>query len=111
MTRALPTRAEVDRRFTWNSASVFPDTAAFDAAADTIIARLPDLGDFKGHLSTSSDTLADWLDTAEKLQRLMAKVTVYTSMEYSCDAGDQDAVARADRARSTSGRLSAAMSF
>ena len=111
MTRALPTRAEVDKRFTWNSASVFPDIAAFDAAIDTIIARLPDLGEFKGHLSSSPDTLADWFDTAEKLQRLMAKVTVYTSMEYSCDAGDEAATVHADRARSTASRLNAAMSF
>ncbi len=111
MTRNLPTRAEVDRRFTWNSASVFADTAAWDAAVDSILARLPDLGEFKGHLSSSPDTLADWFETAEKLQRLMAKVGVYTSMEYSCNVGDQGAAARADRARSTAAQLSAVMSF
>jgi len=111
MTRALPTRAEVDSRFTWNSTSVFDDPAAWDAAADTVIARLPDLGEFKGHLGTSSDTLADWFDTAEKLQRLMGKLMVYTSMEYSCNTADQGAAARADRARSTASQLSAAMSF
>jgi oligoendopeptidase F len=111
MTRNLPTRAEVDRRFTWNAASVFTDVAGWDAAVDTILARLADLGEFKGHLSSSPDTLADWFDTAEKLQRLMAKVMVYTSMEYSCNVADQGAAARADRARSTAGRLSAAMAF
>ena len=111
MTRNLPTRAEVDRRFTWNSASVFADAAAWDAAVDAILARLADLGEFKGHLSSSSDTLADWFDTAEKLQRLMAKVMVYSSMEYSCNVADQGAAARADRARSTAGQLSAAMAF
>jgi oligoendopeptidase F len=111
MTRILPTRAEVDRRFTWNAESVFADPAAWDAAADSIIARLPDLGEFKGHLSDSPDTLADWFDTAEKLQRLMAKLMVYTSMEYSCNVGDQGAASRADRARSTVAQLSAAMSF
>jgi oligoendopeptidase F len=111
MARNLPTRAEVDRRFTWNSTSVFADAAAWDAAVDTIIARLPDLGEFKGHLGSSPDTLADWFDTAEKLQRLMAKAMVYTSMEYSCNTGDQGAAARADRARSAASQLSAAMSF
>jgi oligoendopeptidase F len=101
----------MDRRFTWNSESVFPDTAAWDAAADTILARLPDLGEFRGHLADSPDTLADWFETAEKLQRLMAKLQVYTSMEYSCDVADQGAAARADRARSTSAQLGAALSF
>jgi len=101
----------MDRRFTWDSESVFPDPAAWDAAVATILARLPDLGEFKGHLGDSPDTLADWFETSEKLQRLMAKVQVYTSMEYSCDVGDQGAAARADRVRSASAQLSAAMSF
>ena len=111
MAKHLPSRNEVDRRFTWNSESVFPDPAAWDAAVATILNRLPDLGEFKGHLGDSPDTLADWFDTAEKLQRLMAKAQVYTSMEYSCDVGDQGAAARADRVRSASAQLSAAMSF
>jgi oligoendopeptidase F len=111
MAKHLPSRNEVDRRFTWNSESVFPDPAAWDAAADMILARLPDLGEFRGHLADSPDTLADWFETAEKLQRLMAKLQVYTSMEYSCDVGDQGAAARADRVRSTSAQLSAALSF
>ena len=111
MTKSLPSRQEVDRRFRWNSESVFPDPAAWDAAASTLLARLPDLGEFKGHLADGPDTLADWFDTAEKLQRLMGKLQVYTVMEYSCDVGDSDAAARADRVRSIGAQLSAAMSF
>src|SRR4051812_2180619 len=111
MANSLPSRPEVDRRFTWNSDSVFPDGAAWDAAANTIVARLPDLAEFKGHLGDSPETLADWFDTSEKLQRVMGKLQVYTFMEYSCDVGDQDAAARSDRARSVGAQLSAAMSF
>ena len=111
MAKHLPSRNEVDRRYTWNSESVFPDPAAWDAAVATIVARLPDLGEFKGHLGESPETLADWFDTSEKLRRLMAKVQVYTTMEYSCDAGDQDAAARADRVRTVGAQLGAAMAF
>ena len=111
MAKHLPSRQEADKRFTWNSESVFPDPAAWDAAVSSILARLPDLAEFRGHLGDSPDMLADWFDTAERLQRLMAKVQVYTNMEYSCDVGDQDAASRSDRARSTSARLGAAMSF
>ena len=111
MTTSLPSRHEVDRRHTWNGESVFPEPAAWDEAARTIVARLPDLGEFKGHLGDSPDTLADWFDTSEKLQRLMGKLQVYTSMEYSCDVGDQAAAARADRVRSVGAQLSAAMAF
>jgi oligoendopeptidase F len=101
----------VDRRYTWNRESVFPDLGAWGAAVDIIISRLPDLAEFQGHLGDSPDTLADWFDTSEKLQRLMGKINVYTTMDYSCNVGDQGAVARVDRARTTAAQLHAAMSF
>jgi len=109
--KPLQTRAEVDRRFTWDSEGVFPDHGAWEEAVQTILSRLPDLAEFKGHLGDSPDMLADWFDANERVHRLMAKVMVYSTMEYSCDVGDQEAAARADRARSTAARLGAAASF
>jgi oligoendopeptidase F len=108
---ALPNRAEVDKRFTWDDASVFPDEAGWEAAVETIVAKLPDLAEFRGHLAESPDALADWFDASDSAQRLMGKVTVYATMSYSVDAADQAAAARADRARTTHAQLGAAMSF
>jgi oligoendopeptidase F len=107
----LPDRSEVDERFTWDAESVFADEAAWEAAVETILARLPDLAEFKGHLGESPDMLADWFDAAESVQRLMGKVVVYTTMSYSVDSADQAAAARSDRARTTSAQLAGAMSF
>jgi oligoendopeptidase F len=109
--KTLPSRSEVDKRFTWDGESVFADESAWDAAVETSLAKLADLAEFRGHLADSADTLADWFDAAEDAQRLMGKVMVYTTMSYSCDTGDQAAAARADRARTTAARLGAAMSF
>ncbi len=111
MTRTLPTRAEVDERFTWDAQSVFPDEAAWEAAVETVLAGLPDLNEFKGHLGDSPETLADWFDATERLQRLFGKVTVYNTMSYSVDVTNQDAVARTDRTRTAAAQLGAAMSF
>ena len=111
MSKSLPARANVDKRFTWNSESVFADKAAWEAGVAAVHAGLPDLQEFKGHLGDSPDTLADWFDASEKMQRLMARIVVYANMEYSCDAGDAEAAARSDRARSAAAQLSAAMSF
>ncbi|HEV2036068.1 MAG TPA: oligoendopeptidase F [Candidatus Dormibacteraeota bacterium] len=111
MTKTLPGRPEVDKRFTWNGESVFADEAAFEGAVETILARLPDLAEFKGHIGQSPNTLADWFDAAESVQRLMGKVFVYTSMSYAVDTGDQAAGARSDRARTVAARLGATMSF
>ena len=111
MAKTLPTRAEVDKRFTWNAESVFPDAAAWESAVESVIARLPDLAEFKGHLGDSPDTLADWFEASERVQRLLGKLTVYATMSYSVDVTDQEAVARTDRTRTATARLGAAMSF
>src|SRR5260370_19344663 len=94
--RTLPTRAEVDKRFTWDAQSVFPDAAAWEAAVETVLARLPYLPEFKGHLGASPETLADWFDATERVQRLFGKPTVYSTMSYSVDAGAQASAAPPD---------------
>jgi oligoendopeptidase F len=90
---------------------VFPDEGGWEQAVSTVLARLPDLQEFKGHLGDSPETLADWFDANERAHRLMAKVMVYSTMDYSVDVGNQDAAARADRARSVMAQLGAASSF
>jgi len=101
----------VDARFTWDASSVFADEAAWDSALETVLTRLPDLAEFKGHLGDSPDTLADWFDATERLQRLFGKLTVYSTMSYSVDVTNQVAVARTDRTRTAAAQLGAAMSF
>jgi oligoendopeptidase F len=109
--RTLPARTEVDKRFTWHRESVFPDEAGWEQAVDTIIGRLPDLAEFKGHLGDSPDALADWFDASERLHRLMGKVMVYSTMSYSVDTANETAFARTDRARTVAAQLGAATSF
>ena len=111
MSRSLPARYEVDRRFTWKSEAIFADADAWEAAVAGILTALPDLAEFKGHLGDSPDTLADWFEASEKVQRVMEKARVYTNMEYSCDVGDQGAAGRADRVRSVSAQMHGAMAF
>jgi oligoendopeptidase F len=101
----------VDKKFTWHGESVFSDEAGWEQAVETILARLPDLTEFKGHLRDSPDALADWFDATERLHRLMGKVLVYSTMSYSVDTGNQTAIARTDRTRSVAAQLGAATSF
>jgi oligoendopeptidase F len=101
----------VNERFTWDRESVFPDAAGWDQAVETILARLPDLAEFRGHLGDSPDALAYWFDANESVHRLMGRAMVYSTMSYSVDTGDQAALARTDRARSVAAQLGAAASF
>ena len=111
MTSSLPARSEVDKRFTWDGESVFADEAAWDQAVETILARLPDLAEFRGHLGDSPDALADWFDATERIHRLMGKVMVHSTMSYSVDTGNEAALGRADRTRSVAAQVGAATSF
>jgi len=111
VTTTLPPRSKVDERFTWDRTSVFPDEAGWEQAVETILARLPDLAEFRGHLGDSPEALADWFDANESVHRLMGRAMVYSTMSYSVDTGDQAALARADRARSVAAQLGAATSF
>jgi oligoendopeptidase F len=109
--KLLPARSEMDRRYTWDSESVFPTEAAWEEAADSVLARLPDLAEFKGHLGDSAEAMADWFDASERIHRLMGKLMVHATMSYSVDVGDQAAAARADRARVVAAQLGAGTSF
>ena len=111
MATTLPARSQVDKRFTWDRESVFSDEAGWEQAVEAIVARLPDLAEFNGHLGDSPDALADWFDANESVHRLMGKVMVYTTMAYSVDTGNQAALARVDRARSVAAQLGAATAF
>src|SRR5579859_1726827 len=107
----IPTRAEVDREFTWNTESVFADDAAFEEAFRSIESRLPDLAEFKGHLGDSAATLADWVAASEAVARDMGFVRVYAYMFFAVDSTDQEAGARQERARGLGARVDAAMAF
>jgi oligoendopeptidase F len=101
----------MDKRFTWDAESVFPDEAGWEAAVETILGKLPDLAEFRGHLGQSPEMLADWFTAAESAQKLMGKVSVYATMSYSVDANNQAAAARADRTRTVYAQLGSAMAF
>ena len=105
MTRSLPARSEVDKRFTWDSESVFTDDAGWEKAVGDIAKLLPDLAEFKGHLGDSADALADWFDASERAHRLMGKVLVFSTMSYSVDTGNHASLGRSDRARSVAAQL------
>ena len=107
----LPARSEVPKQQTWNAESVFPGWKEWEASFATVSARLPDLAEFKGHLGDGPAALADWLETAEAVQKELSRVVFYAQMTTSCDALDQDAVAKADRARGLASRAAATTSF
>ena len=109
--RTLPPRSEIPRAQTWDAESVFASPEAWSAEYERILAGLPDLEEFKGHLGDGPDQLADFMAAAEGALRSLSHILVYATMHSAVDSGDQVALARTDRARSLAARVSAALAF
>lgn len=107
----LRPRGEIPLEHTWDVASVYPTVEAWDAAFRQINDQLPELKRFMGHLGDSPETLADWFDVAQRLNKDLRRVMVYASMGHTADTTDQEAAARADRARGLLARAASTTAF
>ncbi|MFN8496821.1 MAG: oligoendopeptidase F [Anaerolineae bacterium] len=111
MAQTIPTRAEVAKEHTWNTESIFPTETAWEAEAAAIVAALPELERFKGHLGDGPQVLADYFAAAEAVAHRLGKVVVYAGMGAAVDMADGAAQARSDQARGLAARAAAATAF
>jgi oligoendopeptidase F len=111
MAAALPQRDDVPLEATWNLASVYPDLAAWELAAQELDAAIPTVAAASGQLGTSAATLLALLRRAERLRMLAERIYVYASMCFDVDTTNQDAAALRGRAISLYVRLEAALAF
>ena len=107
----LPPRSEIAAEHTWNKPSVFADKAAWEAACQDLLAQLPELQSYQGRLSEGPAVLADFLDKADAVQRLVGKIYVYASMSSAVDANDQEATAMEGQAIGFYGQAMATIAF
>lgn len=108
---SLPSRSEVPLEQTWDLASVFPTPDDWGAACNQLIALLPDLASYQGHLADSPHKLLDFIQSYQQAGILMGKINVYASNAYSVDTLDQAAAARNGQGRSLMARFSATTAF
>ena len=103
MTKELRKRQDIPVEYTWDTASIFADDAAWEEAMIALQDQLPSLAAYQGRLSRSPAVLADWLGQLENLVSLVGKIYNYAGMFQSVDSADQEANARVDRARTVYG--------
>ena len=78
----IPTRAEIDPRFTWNAESVFVSIEAWEAEFASITQVMPHIGRFQGHLAESPMVLAEALIACDDLTRRLGKLEAYANMAH-----------------------------
>lgn len=107
----IPTRAEIDPRFTWNAESVFATVAAWEAEFASIAEAVVHIGAFHGHLVEGPGTLADALSVRDDLTRRLGKLYAYANMAHAVDKTDQAAGERHARLQGLASQAAAAMAF
>ena len=109
--KTLPARNEIPQEETWNLESIFPNVEAWKKTYEKVESRLPELDEYKGKLDQNPKTLLDCLVLREEILREVEKVYVYSGLESTVDASDQDALARSGQGQGLGARAYAAVSF
>ena len=73
-------RSAIDDKYKWNLADIYPDDAAWRAAKDAVARGLPTLRGHQGRLGSSAQVLADALETMSRLDKDIARLSVYAGM-------------------------------
>src|SRR4051812_6186287 len=111
MAMALPKRSEVEEKYTWNLASIFPTVDDWRTTLKKVEGSLPGLVEYKGHLGDSAQKLAGWFKDYQASVIPAMQVLVYSSMLSDQDTSNQEAIALRDQARGMFARFNAAVSF
>ncbi len=110
-TTTLPLRNQVPLEQTWDLASIFPTSKDWEAACEQLIAILPDLAAYQGHLGDNPHKLLDFIQLFQQAGTLMGKINIYANNGYAVDTTDQAAAARNGQGRSLMARFQASTAF
>src|SRR6476619_8029404 len=73
-------RSVIAEEYKWNLADIYPDVAAWRAAKETIVREFPALRAYQGRLGSSAEALADALDEMFRIDKEIARLSVYAGM-------------------------------
>ncbi|MGE3189880.1 MAG: oligoendopeptidase F, partial [Vicinamibacterales bacterium] len=81
-------RSRIADQYKWNIADIYPSDAAWRQAKDALVARIPSLGEYRGHLGSSAATLADALALQSDLVKELSRQYTYASLLADQDTRD-----------------------
>jgi oligoendopeptidase F len=96
---SLPTRSEVDPKYTWNAESLFATPAVWDAELDALLTNIPTVKAYQGRLHEGPEVLADALKAVEQIMVRGYRIFVYAGFSYAVDTTNQQAAAMQAKAQ------------
>ena len=110
-TDTIPTRSAIDKKYTWNAESLFATPADWETEVNKIIALIPTVKAFQGHLKEGPASVLKAFQAVDELQAHAERVVVYAGFAYSVDTTDQAAAAMAGKSQGVFAQTAAAASF
>jgi oligoendopeptidase F len=110
-TAPLPTRSDVDPRYTWNAESVFATVDDWSAELAALAAEVAGLRQWQGRLADGPAVVADVLSALDDYRLRIYKVYIYAMMGEAVDTTDQAATARVSQASSLVGQSMGAIAY
>ncbi len=107
----IPSRSQVNKKYTWNAESVFKSPKQWEAALKSIIKDLPKVRRFAGKLGESPEMLLKGLKVVEDISLRTYTVYMYAQFNYAVDATNQEAAGMAGKAQGMAGQVGAATAF
>lgn len=105
------TRSEVPEELKWNLLDIFPSIEAWEADFKVVENMVATVTQFKGRLGEGPKMLLDCFLAQEALQKRLAKVAAYASLNNSSDGTDPAFQAMAGRAGSLQASIQSETSF
>ncbi len=93
----VPERTEIDPKYTWNLADMYPDRAVWEADFKACEQGVGDLAKAKGKVADSPETLLAFLTLSDQLSVRFSKVAAYASMLRDQDTRQAEPQAMYDR--------------
>lgn len=109
--KAIPTRAEVDPRWTWNTADIYPTDDAWKAdyqKAKELPARIES---YRGRLGSSAQTLLEFFQLSDEISLLFDKLHGYAQRRSDEDTANPVYQSMTSQAMSLFVAMNAASSF
>ena len=104
-------RQAVDKKLTWDLASIFRDEQAFNEAVSKVESMTDKIvRDYHNNLKTPDD-ITDCLDRMRELRMIFGWVATYSSLSASVDQKDQTALERDLKVEALIARTSSRLSF
>lgn len=110
-TQTLPQRSEIADKYKWNAESVFADPEAWQAEFDAILAELPEIDPYRGHLADGPDMVVKAFEIAEQMIKRVYILFVYASLSHAVETQNQSAIEMNGKASGLAGRALAAFAF